>query len=181
MFDDTTLERMRRGLPVIVHDDGRTAWAIAHVSDVARGFVGALLNAKAYGQAYHLTSDEHTTWDGVYRAMMEAAGGGSPIVHVPTDWIASVAPRRSVGVNFNYRYGSTFDNAKAARDLGFRTTVPLVETFRRQIAWMESAGKVAHVETDRFQDVLIDAYEKKQRPAPGDVNDFNPWGNNTSI
>jgi nucleoside-diphosphate-sugar epimerase len=183
MFDDTTLQRLRQGLPVIVHDDGQTPWAIAHVSDVARGFVAALLNPRAFGQAYHLTSDEHTTWDGVYQAMMQAAGGPrpSPIVHIPTSWLAEAAPRRSVGINFIYQYASTFDNSKAARDLGFRTTVPLVETFRRQIAWMESTGRVPPVEEDPFQDVLIEAFEKHARPAPERLRDFNPWGNDVRL
>ncbi len=202
MFDDSTLERLRQGRPIVVHDDGRTPWAIAHVSDVARGFVGALLNDRAYGQSYHLTSDEHTTWDGVYQAMAQAAQAQaqrsapspfvrspfvrspfvrSPFVHIPTSWLASVAPRRSVGINFIYQYGSTFDNSKAARDLGFRTTVPLVETFRRQIAWMEANQKVVRAEDDPFQDLLIDAFEKNQRPAAGSLNDFNPWGNDTAI
>jgi nucleoside-diphosphate-sugar epimerase len=181
IFDDSTLDRMRQGLPVIVHDDGRTPWAIAHVSDVARGFLGALLNERAYGQAYHLTSDEHTTWDGVYQAMNQAAGGHSPIVHIPTAWLYEASPHRCVALQFIYQYGSTFDNRKATRDLGFRTTVPLVETFRRQIAWMEKAGKVARAETDPFQDRLIEAHEKHQLPAPGALNDFNPWGNNTEL
>jgi nucleoside-diphosphate-sugar epimerase len=181
MFDDTTLDRMRRGLPIIVHDDGTTPWAIAHVSDVARGFVAALLNDKAYGQSYHLTSDEHTTWDGVYQAMNQAAGGHSPIVHIPTKWLYGAAPRRCVGLQFIYQYGSIFDNRKAARDLGFRTTVSLVETFRRQIAWMESRGKIARAEEDRFQDILIDAFQKQRRPAAEGLRDFNPWGNDTQL
>src|SRR6185295_14124871 len=162
---------------------GATPWAIAHVSDVARGFVGALLNPKAYGQAYHLTSDEHTTWREIYRAMSEAAGGGRPldVVGIPTGWLAEVAPRRSVAVKFIYQYGSTFDNGKAARDLGFQTTVPLTETFRRQIAWMEAAGKAVRTEDDPFQDVLIDAFRAGRRPAPGSFRDYNPWGDNDWI
>jgi hypothetical protein len=59
--------------------------------------------------------------------------------------------------------------------------VPLVETFRRQIAWMEANHKVVRVEDDPFQDRLIDAFETKQPPADGSVNDFNPWGNETAI
>ena len=181
MFDDSTLDRMRKGLPVIVHDDGATPWAIAHVSDVARGFVGALLNERAYGQSYHLTSDEHTTWDGVFNAMNEAAGGRAPLVHIPTGWLYEAAPRRCVGLQFIYQYGSTFDNRKAARDLGFRTTVPLVETFRRQIAWMESRGPIVRADADRFQDVLIEAFQKRQRPDAAALRDFNPWGNDTQL
>ncbi|WP_437604982.1 NAD-dependent epimerase/dehydratase family protein [Sorangium sp. So ce834] len=176
-FDDSMADRARRGLPLIVHDDGRAPWAIAHVSDVARGFVNALGNDKAYGQAYHLTSDEHTTWGGVFAALQEAAGGKSPVVSIPTDWLYEVAPRRMVGVKFIYQYGSIFDNGKAARDLGFRTTVPLVETFRRQIAWSERAGTYRRADEEPLQDVLLDAFTRGQKPAPGQVHDFNPWGN----
>jgi len=97
---------------------------------------------------------------------MEAAGAPARTDGPHPDAVAAeVAPRRAVGINFIYQYGSTFDNAKAMRDLGFRTTVPLVETFRRQIAWMESRGPIARAEDDPFQDLLIDAFESHARPA----------------
>ncbi len=133
MFDESLPNRFRKGLPVIVWDDGKAPWAVAHVSDVARGFVNSLLNPKAYGQAYHLTSDEHTDWNGVFKAMAEASGGTFKPVYIPTEWLYSVAPRRSVGVKYIFQYGATFDNSKAKRDLGYKTTVSLVETFRRQL------------------------------------------------
>jgi nucleoside-diphosphate-sugar epimerase len=184
IFDESTAERVAKGAPLVVHDGGVAAWAIAHVSDVARAFVNALGNARAYGQAYHVTSDEHTTWAGVFDALEQAIGGPkrSRRVAVPTDWLYAVAPRRSVGVQFIYRHPSIFDNEKAARDLGFRTTVPLVETFRRQLAWMESSGSKfsrPRTEDEPYQDVLIDAYERGALPDPGRVHDWNPWGNVT--
>jgi nucleoside-diphosphate-sugar epimerase len=179
LFDESTVDRLRKARPVIVHDDGRTPWAIAHVSDVARGFVGALLHEKAYGQSYHLTSDEHTTWDGVFAAMAEAAGGKAECVHIPTEWLYQVLPRRSSGIRFIYQYGSIFDNSKAARDLGFQTTVPLVETFRRQIAWMESAGELTTMDQEPLQDILIERFEGRDQGRP--LHDFNPWGNNAVL
>jgi nucleoside-diphosphate-sugar epimerase len=48
-FDDSTVDRLRKGLPILVMDEGKAAWAIAHASDVARGFVNALGNPKAFG------------------------------------------------------------------------------------------------------------------------------------
>jgi len=179
-FDDSTPNRLRRGLPVLVHDGGKAAWAIAHVSDVARGFVNSLMNPKAYGQAYHLTSDEHTTWEGVFKAMAEAAGGKLNMASVPTDFAYAAAPRRSVGVKFIYQYPSIFDNSKAARDLGFKTTVPLVETFRKQIDWMEKTGKMVKVEDENFTDVLLEAQKAGTPDLKGKTKDFNPWGNNTT-
>jgi nucleoside-diphosphate-sugar epimerase len=179
IFDDTTAQRIKKGAPLIVHDGGRAAWAIAHVSDVARAFVNALGNERAYGQDYHVTSDEHTTWAGIFEALDEAVGSTSRKVGIPTDWLYEVAPRRSVGVKCIYQYPSIFDNTKAARDLGFRTTVPLVETFRRQLAWMETAGPWPRIEDEPYQDVLIDAFERGVKPDPSKVHDFNPWGNVT--
>jgi nucleoside-diphosphate-sugar epimerase len=181
LFDDSLVSRMRAGLPNIVMDDGTCPWAISHVSDVARGFVASLGNEKAFGNDYHLTSDEHTDWNGVYAALAEAAGGSSEIVHIPSGWLRQVAPRRSLGVWFIYRYPSVYDNSKARRDLGFSTTVPLVETFRRQIRWMEESGKLKAVDQELCQEVLLDGWRRQAQWLGDDPRwvDWNPWGNNT--
>lgn len=180
LFDNSLPNRLKKGLPVIVMDDGRAAWAVAHVSDVGRAFVNSLLNPKAYGQAYHATSDEHTTWDGVYQAMAQAVGGTFNPVHIPTDWLYSHTPHRAVGVKYIYQYPSVFDNAKANRDLGFKTTVPLAETWRRQFEWMEQAGKTQKAEEDTFEDLMIEAYRKGTKPNLPEGMDWNPWGNGTT-
>jgi nucleoside-diphosphate-sugar epimerase len=180
LFDDSLPNRLRQGMPVIVQDDGKAAWAVAHVSDVARGFVNALLNPKAYGQAYHLTSDEHTDWNGVYQAMAEAVKGKFNPVYIPTDWLYKVAPRRSVGLKYIYQYPSIFNNSKAARDLGFKTTDSQVETWRRQFEWMENFGKMKKIEDEPFESLVIEAYQKGVKPKLPEGMDNNPWGNGTT-
>lgn len=181
LFDDTIPDRLRRGLPLIVPGDGTTPWSVAHASDVARAFVGAVLNERAYGQAYHVASDEHTTWGHIFRTLKGAVGSTSELIHVPVDWLASVAPRRSVGVAYVYQFPALFDNAKAARDLGFKTTVPMVETFHRQIAWMDESGTTKPAGEDPFQDVLIDAFLRGKRPDAWSFRDFNAWGNDAQF
>jgi len=180
LFDNSLPDRLKQGLPVIVMDQGKAAWAVAHVSDVARAFVNSLLNPKAYGQAYHATSDEHTDWNGVYEAMAKAVGGKFNPVHIPTDWLYSQTPRRAVGVKYIYQYPSLFDNSKAKRDLGFKTTVPLVDTWKRQFTWMEETGKTKKIEEDRYEDLMIDAFRSGKKPVLPEGMDFNPWGNSTT-
>jgi nucleoside-diphosphate-sugar epimerase len=181
VFDDSTPNRLREGKPVIIMDDGRAAWAIAHVSDVARAFVGSLGNAKAFGQAYHATSDEHTDWNGVFAALAQAAGAKDPsFAHIPSEWLYQQAPRRTVGIQYIYRHPSIYDNRKAAQDLGFKTTVPLVETFARQIRWMERAGKLKASSEEHVQDELVAAWREKRDVVPGRFEDWNPWGNGTT-
>jgi nucleoside-diphosphate-sugar epimerase len=180
LFDDSLVSRMRAGLPVMLMDDGKCPWAILHVSDLARGFVATLGNPKAYKNDYHLTSDEHTDWNGVYAALAQAAGGSFRPVYAPSPWLRQVAPRRSLGVWFIYRFPSVYDNAKARADLGFATTVPLVETFRRQIRWMEESGTLQRVEDEPCEDCLLEAWTagRTEIDDPRWV-DWNPWGNNT--
>ncbi len=180
LFDNSLPNRLKQGLPVIVMDDGKSAWAVAHVSDVARAFVNALLNPKAYGQAYHVTSDEHSTWDGVYQEMARAVGGKFNPIHIPTDWLYAQTPRRAMGVKYIYQYPSIFDNSKAKKDLGFRTTVPLVETWKRQFAWMDQTGKTKKVEEEHYEDLMIAAFQSGQKPELPEGMDFNPWGNGTT-
>lgn len=179
-FDDSLVSRMRQNLPVMLMDGGFTPWAISHVSDVARGFVATLGNPKAFANDYHLTSDEHTDWNGVYAALAQAAGGRFDPVYAPSEWLRQVAPRRSLGAWFIYRFPSIYDNSKAKADLGFSTTVPLVDTFRRQIRWMEETGALKRVEDEPCEDCLIDAWKsgKTEIVDPRWV-DWNPWGNNT--
>ncbi len=46
------------------------------------------------GEAFHITSDEVLTWDGVYQAIGRAAGREPQLVHVPSDLIAALYPER---------------------------------------------------------------------------------------
>ncbi|MEN9355720.1 MAG: hypothetical protein RL318_3045, partial [Fibrobacterota bacterium] len=181
LFDDSLVSRMREGLPNIIMDDGTCPWAIAHVSDVARGFVASLGNPKALGNDYHLTSNEHTDWNGVHETLAKAAGGTSNPVHIPATWLRQVAPRRSLGAWFIYRFPSIYDNAKAERDLGFCTTVTLEETFRRQIRWMEESGTLKSLSEEPCQEILLEGWKRQAQWLGSEPRwvDWNPWGNGT--
>ena len=88
----TLADRMTRGLPVIVHGDGSSLWVVTHADDLARGILGLLGNEGAVGQAFHITSDEVLTWNQIYQTIAEALGVEAEIVHIPSDFIAHVAP-----------------------------------------------------------------------------------------
>jgi hypothetical protein len=84
-----------------------------------------------------------------------------------------------VGIEYIYRHPSIFDNSRAAHDLGFKTTVPLVETFRRQIAWLESENKLDASSCGTIQDELFAAYHEGRDVDSVQFPDWNPWGNMT--
>lgn len=181
LFDLSMVDRLRKGKAVILHDGGKTKWATAYAGDVARGFVRALGNPKTFGEIYHLASPDYTTWRGVYEALAAAVEGVLNIVSIPWEWLAHVAPRRSVAVRWIYRFDSWFDVKKAERDLGFSPKTSLEEAFRRQLHWMEERGKILPAEKEPLQDILWNAYRENRSVSPELFSDFNPWGNETTL
>ena len=53
----TMVDRIKRGLPVVVPGDGTSLWTITHASDFAKGFVGLMGNSHAIGEVFQITSD----------------------------------------------------------------------------------------------------------------------------
>jgi len=63
-----------------------------------------------------------------------------------------------------------------ARDMGFKTTVPLVETFRRQVAWMEKSGKTKKWKTSPSRTCC--SPRAGVAPSPSSPKAWTqPWGN----
>lgn len=108
-----TVERMRRGLPVVVHGDGTSRWHLTHSADFAHGLVGLLGHPQAIGEAFHITGEEALTWDQIYRELAVAAGTPDPeLVHVASDAIARTVPEWGPGLVGDKAHTVIFDNTK---------------------------------------------------------------------
>ncbi|MBM3496226.1 MAG: NAD-dependent epimerase/dehydratase family protein, partial [Armatimonadetes bacterium] len=171
-WSTSLLDRMRKGKPVIVHGDGQSLWTSAHADDVATGFVGAIGNTRAYGRGYHLTGEEWLTWDMYHATVAEALGVPLPeIVHIPTDLLARIAPRRAGVCAANFQYCNVFDTTQAREDLGYRYTVSVRRGFERVIRRLDADGGPADSDAEPDYDTIIEAWralsaEMEQRIGP---------------
>ncbi len=162
----TVIDRMRKGLPIVVHGDGTSLWTITHASDFARGFYGLMNNMNAIGEAFHITSDEALTWNRIYEAVAHAANGVARIVHISSEAIADYADKHNYPSVRGTLLGdkshcAIFDNSKIKRLVpGFIATKPFEEGIRQTIEWFDAhpARKVVKEETNRFLDGLIQTY-----------------------
>jgi nucleoside-diphosphate-sugar epimerase len=135
----TIVDRMRRGLPVIVHGDGSSLWTLTHNDDFARGFVRLLGQAAAIGEAFHITSDETPTWDQIHRILGRAAGVTPHLVHVPSELIAAYDPEWGASLLGDKTHSMVFDNAKIKKMVPeFRTVIPYARAAKEQIAWYDA-------------------------------------------
>ena len=134
----TQIDRMRRGLEVIVHGDGTSLWTLTHHTDFARGFVGLLGHTRAIGEAFTITGDDVLTWDQIYTLLGTAAGVQPRLVHVTSDEIAAVDPEWGVSLLGDKAHSMLFDNTKIKTLVpDFVATIPFEQGAREMVAWYD--------------------------------------------
>jgi len=160
----TVIDRMRKGLPVVVHGDGTSLWTMTHAADFAKGFLGLMNNIHAIGEAFHITSDEVLTWNQIYEMVARAAGCEARMVHIASDLISDYAD------HFHYpsvrgtllgdkSHSALFDNSKIKRLVpDYVATIPFSEGIKQTIAWFDAdpSRRVIKEETNRFLDGLVE-------------------------
>lgn len=156
----TVIDRMRRGLPVVVHGDGTSLWTLTHSSDFARGFVPLLGDPRVIGDSIHITSHEVLDWNQITRIMGEAAGAAPEIVHVTSRELVPELPDME-GLHLGDRtWSHLFDTGKL-RSLvpQFAATTPFAEGARQIIDWHDAdpSRRVVDPELDAAFDRLVAA------------------------
>ena len=157
----TLADRLLKGKPIIVHGDGTSLWVVTHADDFARGFLGLLGNERAVGHAFHITSDQVLTWDQIYQTIADELGIEANVVHIPSDFIARVAPELTGSLFGDKMWSVVFDNTKIKSFVpGFQATIPYREGIRRTLAWFAADEKRQRIdeEENARMDRILDAY-----------------------
>jgi UDP-glucose 4-epimerase len=127
------LDRLDRGLSPVLHGDGSAAYDFIYVSDCARANVLAL-EADVSAECYNVGSGTRTTLRALTELILELRGSSERIQYESAD-----------RVFVTNRVGCP---AKAARDLGFRTTVSLRDGLARLIAWRDAHLSRVHAQAE---------------------------------
>jgi nucleoside-diphosphate-sugar epimerase len=143
----TTLDRMRRGAPVVIHGDGTSLWILTNARDFARAFVGLLGNPHALGSAVHITGDEVLTWDAIAGLLGAALGVEPTLVHIASETIARVMPEIGPGLLGDKAHSVVFDNTRVKSLVpGWTATIPFADGAREIVDW--------HLADERRQQVV---------------------------
>jgi nucleoside-diphosphate-sugar epimerase len=156
----TDIDRMRRGLPVVVQGDGTSLWTLTHHDDFAKAFVGLLGHPQAIGDSFQITSDEVLTWNQIYDLMADAAGTKAEIVHVASDTIARADAELGASLLGDRTHSVIFDNTKVkALVPDYVATIPFATGAREIVEWFdaEAARRVIDTDLDALLDKLIAA------------------------
>jgi len=122
--DFTEIARIKAGKKVIVQGDGQTLWTLTHASDFAKGFAGLCDNFASIGESFHITSDEHLTWDRIMQIKAQTVGCSADIIHIPSDFIHAIDNDTGAGLLGDKQYNAIFDNSKLKKFVpGFQATI----------------------------------------------------------
>jgi len=159
----TVVDRMRRGVPVIVPGDGLTLWTMTHSTDFARGLVGLLGHRAAIGHAFHITSDEVLSWNQIYQSVAKAAGVDAPkLVHIACDFIAAGVPESAGSLLGDKANCAVFDNGKIKRFVpDYSATTRFHDGIRDSVAWFDQdpSRKLIDEQANARWDALLAANE----------------------
>lgn len=159
----TLINRVRQGRPLLVPGDGTSLWVITHNRDFAKGLVGLLGNAKAHGEAFHITSDEALPWNDYYSQFAIACGGTPNLRHATSEFLISVNPDLEGSLIGDKSQSTVFDNAKLRRFVpDFACDVPFAKGIRETVAWFDAdpARRTVDPKADAFIDRVIVALDR---------------------
>jgi nucleoside-diphosphate-sugar epimerase len=160
---DSVAHRMLAGRPVIVAGDGATPWTLTRPADFAVPFVNLFGKDAAFGEDFHITSDNAYSWDSIYRAIAAGLGVEADIVHVPTDTLIRYHPDWEGPLMGDKTWAALFDNTKIKRVAGnFTCTKDLSEVIAEPIAHFKTRLE-AKGSNECELDLLIDLIARQQR------------------
>ncbi len=163
----TTVDRIKKGMPIVVHDDGNTLWTLTHAKDFAKGLVGLLENKNSIGEAFHITSDEVLTWNKIHQTIGMCFNKEVEIVNIPSTKIADYAdevnyPSKRGTLLGDKAYNAIFDNSKIKKYVpNFESEILFKEGIQSTIAWFESESgrRKINEQTNQFINELIKKYK----------------------
>jgi len=173
-WDTFFIDRLRKGKPIIVHGDGEALWVSCHVDDVARAFVNAVGNEKAFGNTYHVTGEEWQTWNQFHERLAEAIGAPKPtLVHIPADVLVRIAPEHTMTTYLNFQYSNIMDNSAAKADLDFRYTVDWKTGAKRTYDWLVEHDRIEDWQSFPLYDRVIESYKQQCNELVAELANLN--------
>lgn len=160
--DGTALARLLDGKKVVVHGDGSSIWTLTHHKDFAKGLVGLLGKKEAIGEAFHITSNELLTWDGIVKTVAKELGVVPKIVHVASDALAQFDKELGDNLLGDKTHSMIFDNSKVkALVPEFECTIPFAEGCKDFIKWHLADKSRFRVDEklDKLFDEIIAKYD----------------------
>ena len=160
----TIIDRIKKHKPIMICNEN-TRCTLTYAPEFAVGVYGLMLNEKAYGEAFHVTTHHNTTWGHVIRAVAERLGEPLELVDIPREYL--LAHRDGRGVDIDEILGDksrdmVLDNAKIRSAVpAFRPDTDIDKGLDAVFEFFsEPHHQIVNAEWDAALDAYIEEYIK---------------------
>lgn len=137
------LDRIPRGMPVLVADHGAARIQCLASADCVRAVLGLATLPQAAGEVYHVAHPEPVSWAEHHRAVMRVLGREVELVSLPLATLAAAAIPRSACLTENFGIDQHFSTAKLQAALpDWRPRISLDTMLESTIATLRDQGAI---------------------------------------
>ncbi|GHU72507.1 hypothetical protein FACS189450_10430 [Spirochaetia bacterium] len=145
----TLIDRLEKGLPIIIAGDGTNRFTITHAADFAQGFVGLMGNQHAIGHAFHITGEEALSWNQYLEIIEKITGYKANVIHIASDFIVKVIPTLHDDLLGDKTVNFLFDNTKIRQFVpGFAAKIPYAQGVRASIEYLKARKELQTIDTE---------------------------------
>jgi nucleoside-diphosphate-sugar epimerase len=154
-FDRRWLDRIRRGLPILITGD-ETLWSYCHSDDAGIAYAAAVGRTRCFGQTYIVTAPRYSTWREYHEQVAAALGHAITLVEAPADLLLEVWPEHTGLLAAQARWNQCYRVDLLQRDMPeFQPRIDLQAGIPANVAWMEEQGLLDDARGDETEDRII--------------------------
>jgi len=167
----TLIDRILNDKPIVIWDDGKAICTLTHTEDFAKGVVGLFGNLKALRQGFHITSDEHISWQEALEKIGESVNKKVKIIYIPSKMIEDEMQEMRGELTQDKSITRKFDNTKIKSAVSnFQCTTMFSDGIKKTIEHYQNNPKLMSIDRGWNAKIDIIIYKYYKNNYPDDLN-----------
>lgn len=163
----TWIDRVKKGKPILICNDGQIIHQLMHTEDTARGFVGVMGKPHCIGQIYNVVQSGYTTWAEYHQTALKVLNSTSELVSISLTDLMAIDPKRFSLCYEIFGQHTYISNEKLRRDVPeWEPRITLEEGMSRVFRAMEESKRIPDSDSETWEDEIINAIKKGRALLP---------------
>jgi nucleoside-diphosphate-sugar epimerase len=159
-MDFSWIDRIRKGKPILICDDGSAKHQFMHVDDAALVFSSILGKKESIGQTYNMVDQKYYTWKEYHEIAMKVIGKKVELVEVPYVDLEQLKVPAFDLCRDVFSHNLHYSAEKLSKILPeFKPKISLEEGMKDVLEKMDKDGRIINSDKQNWEDKII----KKKR------------------
>lgn len=153
------VDRIVRKKTIVMFDNGTTVTTLTHAKDFAKGIIGLFGNEKAFGEAFHITESNTTSWEEVLNIMGSILQCEVYKKNIDKELIYKFMPEYKTVLEGDKARNMRFDNSKIKAVVPeFDCSIPLEKGLEDMIDFYKANEDLRKIDEDwnHRMDILLE-------------------------